>query len=400
MSTEQDLEQLRGEVRCWLAGRFDERDPHADDDRTDIIGRTPQGHDEYVAAARRFQRDLAEAGFAHLDLPRRLGGRGLSRAGVEVVEEEISRFDTPSTRPLAIGSNLAKAVLLAAGTEEQQDRYLPPLSRADEQWCQLFSEPDSGSDLASLRTSALQVDSGWLITGQKVWSSYAADADYGMLLARTDPSSTRPQNGLTMFILAMRSPGVTVQPLIDMAGGRHFNEVFIDGALVDDDAILGGIGQGWAVAGAILNTERSGYLGGSGGGRRFRQIRAAARTAGRLDDPTTRQAVASVHTEERILEWLRDRYVGGALLDGGRAAGSIIKLKAGSLEQQSAELVFEVSGAGAQAWDRDDADGDTVAHSLAASRQARIAGGTHEIQRNLLGERVLGLPREPRKPAN
>ena len=392
------MEQLRGEIREWLAARFDERDPQADDDRTDIIGRTPAGHDAYVAAAREFQRALAAAGFAQVDLPTHSGGRGLTRSHVGAVDEEIARFDTPSVRPLAIGMNLAKAMLLAAGSPEQKERFLPALSRADEQWCQLFSEPDSGSDLASLRTSAVRDGRGWRVSGQKVWSSYAADADYGMLLARTDPAAVPPQAGLTMFVLPMDSPGVSVQPLVDMAGGRHFNEVFLDDVALDDSAVLGGVGQGWAVSTGVLSTERSGYMGGSGRGRRYRQARAAAEAAGRLDDPLVRQGVASVFADELILEWLRDRFVSGALLDGHPAAGSLMKLRAGSLEQRSAEFVVEVLGAPALAWDASDGHGDIAAHALAASRQARIAGGTHEIQRNLLGERVLGLPREPRNP--
>ena len=390
------VEQVRGEVRDWLAARFDERDPQIDDDRTDIIGRTPAGHDAYVAAAREFQRSLAEAGFAQVDLPLESGGRGLTRSHVDAIDEEIARFDTPSLRPLAIGMNLAKAVLLTAGSEEQRERYLPALSRADEQWCQLFSEPDSGSDLASLRTSAVRDGRGWRVSGQKVWSSYAADADYGMILARTDPTAAPPQAGLTMFVLPMDSPGVSVQPLVDMAGGCHFNQVFLDDVALDDGAVLGEVGQGWAVSTGILSTERSGYMGGSGGGRRYRQVRAAAEAAGRLDHPLVRQRIVSVLTDELILEWLRDRFVSGALLDGNPAAGSMMKVKAGSLEQRSAEFVVEVLGAAALAWDATDIDGDIAAHALAASRQARIAGGTHEIQRNLLGERVLGLPREPR----
>ena len=392
------VEQLRSEVRDWLAARYDERDPHLDDDRTDIIGRTPAGHDAYVAAAREFQRALAEAGFAHVDLPVESGGRGLTRSHAHAVDEEIARFDTPSVRPLAIGMNLAKAMLSTVGTAEQKERYLPALSRADEQWCQLFSEPDSGSDLASLRTSAARVGRGWRVSGQKVWSSYAADADYGLLLARTDPAAAPPQAGLTMFVLPMDSPGVSVRPLVDMAGGRHFNEVFIDDVVLDEGAVLGAVGEGWAVSAGILSTERSGYMGGSGRGRRYRQARAAAEAAARLDSPLVRQAVVSVLADELILEWLRDRFAAGALLGGNPAAGSMMKIRGGLLEQRSAELVVDVLGPPALAWDAADSDVDVAAHSLAASRQARIAGGTHEIQRNLLGERVLGLPREPRSP--
>ncbi|MFV0318584.1 MAG: acyl-CoA dehydrogenase family protein, partial [Microthrixaceae bacterium] len=199
----------------------------------------------------------------------------------------------------------------------------------------------------------------------------------------------------------MDAPGVTVRTLVDITGGAHFNEVFLEGVELDDDAILGELNDGWRVSQGTLGGERSGYMGGSGGGRRHRQVIDAATRAGKLADPTVRQEMMRVVTAERILQWTRDRYADGSLCGGNPAAGSMMKLAGGSLEQQCAELVANVSGAAAQAWDTPslqgaDADGDIPAHDLAATRQARIAGGTHQIQRNLLGERVLGLPREPR----
>ena len=391
-----DVEDFRLEVRAWLDERYDELPPDADDRRLDVISRAPDGHQRLVERAETFQRLLDEAGFSGLDLPEAYGGKGLARAHAKVLSEELRRYDTASLAPLGIGQTLAKATLLAAGTEEQKRRYLPGLATGQERWCQLFSEPDAGSDLVSLRTRAILDGDVWVVNGQKVWSSYAAGADFGMLLARTDPDADRPHAGITMFILPMSTPGVSVRPLVDIAGGEHFNEVFLEDVRIPAELVLGEVNGGWGVSAGTLSGERSGYMGGSGNGRRRRQVVAAASAAGRLDDPVIRQRIASVITAERILELVRDRFVGRVLCHGNGAAGSMMKLSAGTLEQHSAELIADLGGASSQAWDPDNPDGDIASHGLNATRQARIAGGTHQIQRNLLSERVLGLPREPR----
>jgi acyl-CoA dehydrogenase len=391
-----DIEDFRAEVTRFFDQRYQLRDPDADDERLDTIQRTPDGHEAHVETARELQRALAEAGLSGVHLPVEYGGRGLSGRHAKVINEVLLRYDAPSMGSLGIGMHLAAATLLAAGTEEQKQRYLPGIIGADERWCQLFSEPDAGSDLVSLRTRARRDGDEWIVDGQKVWSSYAANAHFGLLLARTDPDAPKPHVGITMFILPMDADGVTVRPLVDIAGGRHFNEVFLEGVRLTDDLVLGEVNKGWTVSQGTLGGERSGYMGGSGNGRRRRQVVRAARRAGKLDDPVVRQRVARVVTDERLLEWLRDRFADGTLAQGNPAAGSMMKLAAGSLEQRAAELVADIAGAIGQAWDAGDRDGDIVSHDLNATRQARIAGGTHQIQRNLLGERVLGLPREPR----
>jgi alkylation response protein AidB-like acyl-CoA dehydrogenase len=388
-----DLEAFRAEVRTFLDARFELRDPLADDEREDTITRAPDGHDALVDGARVLQRELAAAGLSGVHFPIEYGGRGLSHAHAAVINDEMRRYDAPSLRPLGIGMHLAAATLLASGSEAQKRRYLPALVSADEQWCQLFSEPDAGSDLASLRCRAVRDGDEWVVDGQKVWSSYASHAHFGLLLARTDPDAPKPQLGITMFVLPMHAPGVTVRPLVDIAGGLHFNEVFLEGVRLPADAVIGEVHRGWGVSQGTLGGERSGYMGGSGGGRRLRQLTKAATAAGSIDDPVVRDRIARVVIAERVLEWVRDRFVGGTLAGGHPAAGSMMKLAAGTLEQQSAELLADISGAAGMAWPPDDRDGDVVSHDLNASRQARIAGGSHEIQRNLLGERVLGLPR-------
>ncbi len=391
-----DVEEFRAEVQAFLSARFELRDPEADDERDDIIARAPDGHQAFVDRARDLQRELAAAGLSGVHIPVEYGGRGLSHAHVQVIEQELRRYDAPSLRPLRIGMHLAVGTLLASGSEAQKKRYLPALISADEQWCQLFSEPDAGSDLVSLRTRAVLDGDEWVIDGQKVWSSYAAGAHFGLLLARTDPDAPKPHVGITMFVLPMDAAGVTIRPLVDIAGGMHFNEVFLEGVRLGADAVIGEVNKGWAVSQGTLGGERSGYMGGSGGGRRFRQVVKAARAAGSIDDPVVRDRIMRVVTAERVLEWLRDRYLGGTLAAGNPAAGSMMKLAGGSLEQQCSELIADIAGAPGQAWDPSDRDGDIVSHDLNATRQSRIAGGTHQIQRNLLGERVLGLPREPK----
>jgi len=390
------IEEFRAEVRRFFSSRFELLDPEADDEREDVIARAPDGHQALVDRARELQSELARAGLSGVHIPVEFGGRGLSHAHARVVDEEHRRYDAPSLRPLGIGMHLAVATLLASGTEEQKRRYLPALVSADEQWWQLFSEPDAGSDLVSLRTRAVRDGDEWVVEGQKVWSSYAANAHFGLLLARTDPDAPKPHVGITMFVLPMNAPGVTVRPLVDIAGGLHFNEVFLEGVRLGHDKVIGDVNQGWAVSQGTLGSERSGYMGGSGGGRRLRQVVRAARAAGSIDEPVIRDRMMRVITNERLLEWVRDRFVHGTLAGGHPAAGSMMKLAGGSLEQQCAELIADIAGAAGQAWDPTDRDGDVVSHDLNATRQARIAGGTHQIQRNLLGERVLGLPREPK----
>jgi alkylation response protein AidB-like acyl-CoA dehydrogenase len=387
------IEAFRAHADQVLAQHYAVRDASLDDERLDIIAREPLGHDAAVLGALTLQKILADAGLVGVAVPAEYGGQGLSAAHRAVLDELLARYDTPSTRPLGVGPSLAFHTLMRDGTEAQRRRYLPKIATGEERWCQLFSEPDAGSDLVSLRTKAERDGEEWVITGQKVWSSYADGASFGLLLARTNPDADRPHAGITMFVLPMDAPGVSVHPLVDMAGSRHFNEVFLNEVRLRDDMVIGELHRGWQVATGTLGGERSGYLGGSGNGRRHRQVRVLGERYGRFDDPVARAAAVSVIAEELLLEWLRDRIVAGQVGGGNPAVGSLIKLAAGNLEQKVTELNMTLAGPAGAAWDAADVDGDVVAHHFCAARQATIAGGTHQIQRNLLGERVLGLPR-------
>ena len=387
------VEEFAKRAEAFIASHYPLRDPNIDDDRVDTISRSRDGHHEMTAAAKNFQRQLHEAGLAGVRVPVEYGGLGLTRAHETALEEIITRYDTPTRRPMGIGIGLALPTILAAGTDEQKKRFVPKILSAEEAWCQLFSEPDAGSDLVSLRTKAELDGESWIVNGQKVWSSYAIDAQYGMLLVRSDPNSEKPHSGITMLILKMDLPGVAVRPLVDITGGLHFNEVFLQDVIIPKDMILGEANKGWGVANGTLGGERSGYRGGSGDGRRRRQIMEAAQGTDALDDPVLRQRIVSVIADEWIIDRLGERFESGTVCEGNPAAGSIMKLLVGNLEQKSSELVVDILGAQASAWDAGNWDAGGPNHQLNASRQSMIAGGTHQIQRNLLGERVLGLPR-------
>jgi len=296
--------------------------------------------------------------------------------------------------PLSVGLGLAVPTLLAHGSEAQKHEHIEATLAARQVWCQLFSEPEAGSDLAGLRTRALRRGDGWVITGQKVWTSFATFAQFGLLLARTDPDVPK-HRGISMFVLPMDAPGVETRPLREMTGGRHFNEVFLNDVALPADAMIGGEGEGWMVANTTLGAER-GEVAGVGSGQARALVELARRT-GRSQDPTVRQSLMHLWTTDVILRALAGRARAARTL--GRAPGpegSLLKLLSAQLNQRSAELACELVGAASTAWSTDRPEDELFSYELMYSRMYSIAGGTNEIQRNIIGERVLGLPREPR----
>jgi alkylation response protein AidB-like acyl-CoA dehydrogenase len=360
---------------------------------------------------------FARSGLAVATWPVAYGGLDLSPSVARAVEAELSPFNLGRLNPL--GLNLAAPALFAHGTEEQRLRFLPPMVRNEEVWCQLFSEPGAGSDLASLATRAERDGDGWRITGQKVWSTWAHVADFGVLLARTDPELPK-RKGITYFLVDLHEPGVDVRPLRHITGEVDFNETFFDGVRVPDAHRVGAVGDGWRVANATLSGERqmvagSGSggvdrIGGSGSDHLVEMARAntAAGRPGGWEDPVVRQAVVRLYSEERIRAWTNQRVRAG--LRAGRSPGpesSIGKVHQGSLNQRIQALATDLLGAGALAWEdggpvppTDPAEG-YAAHlprevkGMLRSRANTIEGGTTEVNKNILGERVLGLPREP-----
>lgn len=341
------------------------------------------------------------------------GGLGLTRDQARAADEVLRPYNLGRLNPLGLGN--AAPAIFAHGTDDQKLRFLPPIVRNEEFWCQLFSEPGAGSDLASLATRAEQdpASGDWLVTGQKVWTTWGFRADFGVLLARTDPDRTK-RKGLTYFLLDMRQPGVQVRPLRTMTGESEFSEVFLDGARVPDAHRIGAIGDGWKVAGATLSGERQMVSGaGSGGVDRIggsgvahllalaRRISAEGRPGG-WDDPVVCQELMKLYSEERIRAWTNDRVRDG--VKAGRAPGpesSIGKVHQGELNQRTQAMAAELLGAYGQAWESDEtrsAYEDTLPHEVKGmlrSRANTVEGGTSEVNRTILAERVLGLPREP-----
>lgn len=347
---------------------------------------------------------FADSGLVVPNWPVKYGGLGVSDELARVMNEVTSAAGLVQLN--VIGLALAGPTLLSLGTEEQRERFLRPLVRNDEIWCQLFSEPGAGSDLASLATRASPVGDSWVLNGQKVWSSFAHEARFGLTLARTDPHVPK-HKGITFFITDLKAPGVTVRPLRKMSGDSEFNEVFLDDVQVPDANRVGGVGDGWRVALHTLSHERT-MLSGAGSGMRDRTsgrsvervLLLAVANAGQADspwlDPGIRQRLATLWIEETVLR-LTNLRASQARQRGDWAGpeGSIKKLFQSEHNQRLQECALDVLGRRALAWHEDDDDAARVVFGFLRSRGDTIAGGTSEIQRNVLGERILGLPKDP-----
>ncbi len=305
-----------------------------------------------------------------------------------------------------LGLNNAAPALFAHGTEDQRLRFLPPLVRNEERWCQMFSEPGAGSDLASLAMRATRDGDEWILSGQKVWSTWAHSSEFAVCLARTDPTAPK-RRGITYFVVDLRAPGVEVRSLRHIGGEVDFNEVFLDEVRIPDAFRVGAENDGWRVAGATLAGERQMVSGsGSGGvdrigGAGSERLVGLARENGRWADSRVRQDVMRVYSEERIRGWTNQR-VRATVKAGGHPgpAASIGKIHQGELNQRIQLLATDLLGAGAAAWeagaDARWAEGMPYeVRGMLRSRANTIEGGTSEVNRNIVGEKVLGLPREP-----
>ena len=359
--------------------------------------RAVRSHDDY----RQWYPTFAQSGLVVPTWEPEHGGLGVDKDVARAIEAVLAPLRLTRLNPL--GLNNAAAALFSHGTEEQRRRFLPPIVRNDEKWCQLFSEPGAGSDLASLATKAVREGADWLISGQKVWTTWADEADFGILLARTDPDQPK-HKGITYFLLDMHQPGVDVRPLRQITGEREFNEVFLDGARVPDAHRVGELNDGWHVSASTLSSERqmvsgsgSGGMGRLGGSSAERLITLAQET-GRWDDPVVRHKVMNLWAQEQIRGWTNARV--RAALSAGQspgAASSIGKVHQATLNQQIQDLMVDLVGTAAVAWpamDDDDylpRDVQGMMRSLANGTE----GGTTDINKNILAERVLGLPREP-----
>jgi alkylation response protein AidB-like acyl-CoA dehydrogenase len=329
------------------------------------------------------------------------GGLGVDNDVARAIDDVLSPLRLSRLNPL--GLNNAAAALFSHGTEEQRLRFLPPIVRNDEKWCQLFSEPGAGSDLASLATRAVRDGDDWVISGQKVWTTWADEADFAILLARTNPEAPK-HKGITYFLLDMHQPGVDVRPLRQITGEAEFNEVFIDRARVPDAHRVGEINDGWRVSASTLSSERQMVSGsGSGGmgrlgGSSARRLITLAQETGRWDDPVVRNKVMRLWAQEQIRGWTNARV--RAALSAGQspgAASSIGKIHQATLNQQIQDLMVDLLGTAAVAWTATD-DPDAMPRDVQGMMRSLAngtEGGTTDINKNILGERVLGLPKEP-----
>ena len=345
---------------------------------------------------------FAESGLAVATWPAEYLGLDLWIEQARAAESVLEPYNLGRLNPL--GLNSAAPALFAHGTEEQRLRFLPPMVRNEEKWCQLLSEPGAGSDLASLATRAVRDGDVWVLNGQKVWTTWAHFSDLAVCLARTDPT-VKKREGLTYFIVDLHAPGVDVRPLRHIGGEVDFNEVFLDDVQVPDCHRLGGAGDGWRVAGSSLAGERQMVSGsGSGGVDRIGGAGAdtmveGARELGRPLEPVLRQRLMSVYSEERVRAWTNQRV--RASVRAGETPGpaaSIGKVHQGRLNQAIQMLAVDLLGSNAVAWRGGVDDADQMppeVKGMFRSRANTIEGGTTEVNKNILGERVLGLPREP-----
>jgi alkylation response protein AidB-like acyl-CoA dehydrogenase len=371
--TEDEL-AFRDELRAWL------HDHHP--------GPVPVGDDEAFHFRWAFERKLAADGWNCVHWPREYGGRGATLVETAIFNEELALAEAPDAANI-IGTAMAGPTIMVHGTEEQRARYLPPLLAADEFWCQGFSEPDAGSDLAALRMRGTKVDGGWLLTGQKVWTTRAQYAHQCMLVARTDPQSQRHQ-GLTYFLVDMASEGVKVVPIRQITGDAEFNEMYLDEVFVPDDAVLGGVGNGWQVAMTTLMNERAGMAFGLQAELKVRlaNLTRIAAERGALSDAGIARTLGDLHIRTETLRLTAYRGL-SAIQKYGQPGpeGSLTKWMWSDTTQRLAEVAVRIVGPEALL------EGQTWSYELLKTRSASIEGGTTEILKNIVAERVLGLPR-------
>jgi alkylation response protein AidB-like acyl-CoA dehydrogenase len=383
---------FRAEVRAFLGAHATLR--HGTD-RTTLLSTDTSLEAElrHIATCRAWQRTLFDNGWAGITWPSEFGGRGGTQQQAKIFAQEELAYEV-TNNALSIGLQMVGPTLLDHADDDQKERFLPPMLRGEHLWCQLFSEPGAGSDLAGLTTRAERDGDEYVVNGQKVWTSSAHVADWGMMLARTDWDVPK-HRGISYFLVDMRSPGIEVRPLRQITGFAHFNEVFLTDVRVPAANRLGGPGNGWRVAMTTLANERN--MIGSGSGISFDSILDLARAMGGDRDPALRQELAHSYTRFHLVAWLAGRArVRAQRGDHLGPEASVLKLLASQKVALDGDLVMALQGAGAMLR-LGDAPFDGMWQSYFLNQwSVRIGGGTEQIQRNVLGERVLGLPAEAR----
>jgi acyl-CoA dehydrogenase len=387
---------FRAKARAWLEANAERKTP--DDAGGDMLGERTTS--ETVKQSQAWQKKKADAGWACLTWPKEFGGQGATSIQAVIWGQEESKFRTPP--PIfGIGHGMCGPTVMTHGTDEQKTKWLPKLLSGEEIWCQLFSEPAAGSDLAGLRSTAVRDGDDWIINGQKIWTTGAHFCDWGILVVRSDPNAQK-HAGLSYFVVDMHSPGIEIRPITQINGGQGFNEVFFTDVRIPDANRLSEVGNGWAVAITTLMNERSSIgAGGAGGGamdllRLAEQVEVDGRPA--IEDSSVREKIADFYTRSKGLQYTGMRSL--SALSQGKTPGpeaSMGKLVGAFLAQEVAAFGMELAGTAGGTLDEQFTPG-------AAEFQARylgipglrIAGGTDEVLRNIISERVLGLPPEAR----
>ena len=367
-------EAFRDEVRSWLEANHPGPEPHGDL--------------EAFKFRRDWQRKMHEGGWAGISWPKEFGGRGATLIEQAIFSGEMARADAPAPANI-LGLVMGGPVIMAHGTDEQKERWLEPILSGEEIWCQGFSEPESGSDLASLKTRAVKENGGWRVTGQKVWTTFAHESKWCMLVARSDAEAAK-HKGLTYFICDMEQDGVEIRPLVQITGEAEFNEVFFEGAYIADENVVGGEGNGWMVAITTLMNERAGLGGGAATAlsRELGQLIDLIKERGLEDDPVIRQKVAKLQIGIEALRLGGMRALTSQMKTGiPGPEGSIGKWEWAKLNQSLSELATDVLGTEGLVRDT------PWTYRMLRSRANSIEGGTTEVMKNIVAERVLGLPR-------
>jgi alkylation response protein AidB-like acyl-CoA dehydrogenase len=388
---------FRKEVRAWLDANAErlgpgERAPGLAEGRS-----SPGG----VQRAQAWQAKKADAGWACITWPKEYGGRGATAIQSVIWNQEEARYKTPANI-FGIGQGMLGPTIMAHGSDEQKQRYLRPMLRGEEIWCQLFSEPSAGSDLAGLRTSAVRTGDDWTINGQKIWTTGAQYCKWGMIVTRTDPSAEK-HRGITYFIVDMQAPGIEIRPIKQINGVSGFNEVFFSDVRVPDRQRVGAVNDGWRGALTTLMNERHSIGGGGAGGPDFsdlvelaRQTRVDGRPA--LEDQAVRQRLARFYIRLKGLQYTS--YRTQTALSRGATPGpesSIGKLVGAPLRQEMSSFAVDLQGPAGALLDKDVAPEEGAwQQAYLSSPGLRLAGGTDEILRNIIAERVLRLPPEIR----
>ncbi|RDV06563.1 acyl-CoA dehydrogenase [Sphingorhabdus pulchriflava] len=381
---------FRTEVRAWLAANAPAH----------VI---PQGvaldDTEEVQRGRAWQRAVYDGGYAGITFPKALGGRGGSVIEAVVFSEEEAQYHLPKGPYIGIGLGMAIAAIAKHGTEEQRQKFIEPTLKGELTWCQLFSEPSAGSDLANLRTKAVKEGDDWIVNGQKVWSSWAHRSDWGILIVRTDPSVPK-HKGLTFFVVDMKSPGIEIRPIRQISGASDFNETFLTDVRIPDSNRIGDVGGGWGVCMTVLMGERLGS--GSHKAQVSPLLDYAASTPGMnggtaLDSGSIRAALAQAMAEEQGAKYLEARL--RTMVSRGENPGALagmIKMSYASRLQKTSGLAMELRGLDAIAPSIDDTLTRSIQYDYIWSTVMRIAGGADEVLKNQIAERVLGMPGEIR----